>query len=65
MADTPGLSLNAAAGRWALAATVPGSAVVFLTSTVANVALPAIGADLGAGTAELQWVINGFLLALD
>lgn len=58
------LRLDRAEGRWVLAATVLGSAVVFLTSTVVNVALPAIGSDLGAGTAQLQWVLNAFLLAL-
>lgn len=59
-----GLRLDSAAGRWVLAATVLGSAVVLLTATVVNVALPAIGDDLGAGTAEIQWILNGYLLAL-
>jgi EmrB/QacA subfamily drug resistance transporter len=31
---------------------------------VTNVALPAIGADLGASPAELQWTINAYLLPL-
>lgn len=59
-----GLALDRADGRWVLTATVLGSAIVFLTSTVVNVALPAIGRGLGADTAEIQWVINGYLLAL-
>ena len=58
------LRLDSAEGRWVLAATVLGSAVVFLTSTVVNVALPAIGDALGAGTAAVQWVVNGYLLSL-
>lgn len=53
-----------AAGRWVLAATVLGAAVTQLTGTVVNVALPAIGADLGAGVAGLQWIVNGYLLSL-
>lgn len=61
--DRP-LRLDRPAGRWVLATTVLASAVVFFTSTVVNVALPAIGAGLGAGTAALQWVLNGYLLAL-
>jgi MFS family permease len=36
--------------------------VVFLDGTIVNVALPAIGCDLNASTASLQWVLNGYLL---
>jgi DHA2 family multidrug resistance protein-like MFS transporter len=32
--------------------------------TAVNVALPAISDDLGAGVGELQWVVDGFLVAL-
>ncbi|RCV55532.1 DHA2 family efflux MFS transporter permease subunit, partial [Marinitenerispora sediminis] len=52
------------AGRWLLAATVLGSGMAFLDSTVVNVALPAIGADLGTGLAGLQWISNSYLLTL-
>ncbi|MFG3252038.1 MFS transporter [Streptomyces sp. NPDC048172] len=31
--------------------------------TVVNVALPSIGAELGAGTASLTWVVTGYALA--
>jgi EmrB/QacA subfamily drug resistance transporter len=61
--DRP-LRLDRPDGRWVLAATVLASGVVFLNSTIVNVALPAIGSGLGAGTAGLQWIVNGFLLAL-
>ena len=37
--------------RLTLVATILGSTVVFLDSTVVNVALPAIGKDLDAGLA--------------
>ncbi|MDX5962055.1 MFS transporter [Rhodococcus opacus] len=30
--------------------------------TILNVALPTIAADLGAGTAELQWMVNAYVL---
>src|SRR5437667_2068789 len=53
-----------ARGRWVLLATVLGSAVVMLDGTVVNVALPAIGRDLGAGIDGLQWTISGYLLTL-
>jgi EmrB/QacA subfamily drug resistance transporter len=33
-------------------------------STIVNVALPDISLSLGAGVVELQWVIDGFLVAL-
>jgi EmrB/QacA subfamily drug resistance transporter len=47
-----------------LAATVLGSGIAFLDSTVVNVALPHIGADLDTSVAGLQWVINGYLVAM-
>ncbi|HEV2753447.1 MAG TPA: MFS transporter [Solirubrobacteraceae bacterium] len=53
-----------ARGRWVLAVTVLGSGMGFLDATVVNVALPAIAADLDAGTAGLQWTVNGYLLTL-
>ena len=52
------------AGRWVLTASVLGSAIAFLDSTVVNVALPTIGRDLDTGLAGLQWTINGYLLTL-
>ena len=51
-------------GRWVLAVAVLGSGVAFLEATVVNVALPAIGEDLGASTGGLQWILNGYLLTL-
>jgi EmrB/QacA subfamily drug resistance transporter len=47
-----------------LLATVLGSALAFIDATVVNIALPRIGADLGAGAAELQWIVNGYTLSL-
>ena len=38
--------------------------MVFLDSTVVNVALPVIGRDLHAPTSSLQWILNGYLLTL-
>jgi EmrB/QacA subfamily drug resistance transporter len=56
--------LASAAGRWVLAVAVLGEAMVLLEATVVNVALPAIGRDLGAGVAGLQWTLNGYVLTL-
>jgi EmrB/QacA subfamily drug resistance transporter len=58
------LTLDSAPGRWVLAVAVLGSGVAFLDATVVNVALPAIGRDLGASTSALQWMLNGYLLTL-
>lgn len=51
-------------GRWILVATILGSGIASLDATVVNVALPAIGEDLGADVAGLQWVLTGYLLTL-
>jgi EmrB/QacA subfamily drug resistance transporter len=54
--------------RWTLVATVLASGVVFLDSTVVNVALPRIGQELQSrlfGVLEAQsYVYNGYLLSL-
>jgi EmrB/QacA subfamily drug resistance transporter len=47
-----------------LAATVLGSGLALLDSTVVNLALPAIGRDLGAGVAGLTWTVNAYTLTL-
>src|SRR5947209_3288924 len=52
------------AGRWVLVATIVGSGMAALDATVVNVALPAIGKDLGAELSGLQWVVTGYLLSL-
>lgn len=59
-----GLVLSSGRGRWVLVATVLGSGIAFLDSTVVNVALPHIGDDLDTGVGGLQWVLNGYLLAV-
>ena len=38
--------------------------IVFVDSTVVNVALPAIQRDLGGGLALQQWVVDAYLLTL-
>lgn len=58
------LSWGQARARWVLTATVLGSALTFIDATVVNIALPAVGADLGAGTSGLTWVVNAYALTL-
>jgi EmrB/QacA subfamily drug resistance transporter len=60
----PGIRFDAAAGRWVLAATVLGSGMAQLDATVVNVALPAIGRDLGARTSGLQLVVSAYAVTL-
>jgi EmrB/QacA subfamily drug resistance transporter len=64
--DVPAGELRVASGpgRWVLFATVLGTGMAFLDSTVVNVALPHIGADLHANLPVLQWTSNGYLLTL-
>jgi EmrB/QacA subfamily drug resistance transporter len=52
------------APAWTLAASILASSLAFVDGSVTNVALPAIRHDLDAGAAELQWVINAYLLPL-
>lgn len=47
-----------------IAATVLGSGVAFLDSTVVNVAVPTIGRDLRAGVSGLQWTLDAYLVTL-
>ena len=50
--------------RWrALALLSVAQFVVVLDASVMNIALPAIGRDLGAGTQTLSWVVNAYVLA--
>lgn len=59
-----GLAFSSPQGRWVVTATVLGSGIAFLDSTVVNVALPHIGEDLDTGVGGLQWVLNGYLVAV-
>jgi EmrB/QacA subfamily drug resistance transporter len=60
-ANTPA---DAAQTRWILPATILGSSLSFIDSSVVNVALPAMQRDLHASLATMQWVVNGYMLML-
>lgn len=47
-----------------LPVTILGSSLSFIDGSVVNVALPAIGHDLGAALSTIQWVVNGYMLTL-
>ncbi len=58
-------AVASARDRWlVLLATSLGSSLAFLDSSVVNVALPAIRADLELGLAGQQWVVLAYVLAL-
>ena len=60
--------MTATQKRWTMAAVVLGSGIVFLDTSVVNLALPRIGRDLSSslfGTLEAQsYVANGYFLTL-
>ena len=58
------LSLASRRGRWVLAATILGSGLATIDSTVVNVALPTIGRELHGGVDALQWIVTAYLLTL-
>ncbi|MEV4598759.1 MFS transporter [Amycolatopsis sp. NPDC049253] len=50
--------------RGVLWTTILGSGMAMLDGTIVNVALPRIGEELGATVAGLQWILDGYMLAL-
>lgn len=52
------------AGTWVLVATILGSSMAFIDSTVVNVALPVLQTDLRATVADVQWVVEAYALFL-
>lgn len=49
---------------WTLVTCVLASSLSFVEGSVLSVALPAIRSSYGAGAAEVQWVVNAYLLPL-
>ncbi|KAB1979051.1 MFS transporter [Streptomyces triticiradicis] len=49
---------------WALAALTLCVLIIGLDGTIINVALPSMAQELGADSADLQWISGGYLLAL-
>src|SRR5258708_6708894 len=50
--------------RWAVAAIFTALAMASLDTVIANVALPAIAADLHVSPAEVVWVVNVYQIAM-
>lgn len=49
---------------WVLVATILGSSMAFIDGSVVNVALPILQEDLHATAADVQWVVEAYLLLL-
>ena len=64
MPEAAALHYRSTAGRWVVAATVLGSGMAAVDATVVGIALPTIGREFHASVAQLQWVVNGYTLAL-
>ena len=63
-APTPRARCSRQAQRWTLLATILGSSLAFIDSTVVSVALPALAHRFHASTAAVQWVVVGYTLPL-
>src|SRR5437899_10604999 len=64
-AATPGIDgLPPELRRWAVAAIFTALAMASLDTAIANIALPAIAADLHVSPAEVIWVVNVYQIAL-
>jgi EmrB/QacA subfamily drug resistance transporter len=63
-ASTVSNAATASRRRLSLIATILGSSVAILDSSVVSVALPSIQRSLGGGLAGQQWVVNAYLLTL-
>ncbi|MGQ0463715.1 MAG: MFS transporter [Sporichthyaceae bacterium] len=48
----------------ALVAACAGYFMIILDTTIVNVAVPSIGADLGADLTDLQWIVDSYLVLL-
>jgi EmrB/QacA subfamily drug resistance transporter len=50
--------------RWSLAVAIAGSTMVFVDSSIVNVALPVIQRELDASVSTMQWIVESYALML-
>lgn len=62
--SSKGAGARQARPRWTLFCCILASSLSFVDASVMNVALPAIRSSYGAGAADVQWVVNAYLLPL-
>ncbi len=58
------MRFSSTAGRWVIVATVLGSGMAAIDSTVVGIALPTIGREFHSTFGALQWVVTGYTLTL-
>src|SRR5689334_18441141 len=58
------LPCSKAAAPWILAATILGSSLAFIDSSVVNLALPALQTNFNATVVDAQWVVEAYALLL-
>jgi EmrB/QacA subfamily drug resistance transporter len=59
------MKANALQGRnWVLAAMIFAVSMTFIDQTIVSIAVPNIQRELGLSSTGVQWVVNGYLLAL-
>lgn len=58
--DVDGTPCREQARPWVLAATILGSSMAFIDSTVVNVALPALQSSFHATVVDVQWVVEAY-----
>ena len=63
-APTPSDAQLERAGLAPLIAVCTGYFMVILDVTIVNVAAPAIGRDLSISLTDLQWIVDGYTVAL-
>src|SRR6266702_4124837 len=61
---SPAIPCPSESRPWVLAATILGSSMAFIDSTVVNVALPALQASFHATVVDVQWVVESYGLFL-
>lgn len=64
MISNPAPALRSNNGLWILLATILGSSMAFIDSSVVNVALPVLQTDLNASATQVQWVVEAYALFL-
>jgi EmrB/QacA subfamily drug resistance transporter len=62
--SSDGVPCSEQVGHWVLAATILGSSMAFIDSTVVNVALPALQSSFHATVVGVQWVVESYGLFL-
>jgi EmrB/QacA subfamily drug resistance transporter len=63
-AGTASAPCSKRAAPWVLAATILGSSITFIDSTVVNVALPVLQRELGTDIVGVQWIVEAYSLML-